>query len=125
MSTTFQNLRNKTVQSFHSGTDFRAKVNTEVYASNHGRVALIMDRFYLGKVIYIDHGRSLYSYYAHMNHASVVKDQIVKKGELLGYSGKSGRITGPHLHYAFRLYNVTVDPMQFSTLHNKLLSSKK
>ena len=46
---------------------------------------------------------------------------IVKKGQLIAKSGKSGRITGPHLHYAVRLYNTTVDPLQYTTLYNEMV----
>jgi len=114
-------IYNSSVKSYHTGTDFRAKVKTKIYSSNTGKVALVMKRFYLGNVVYIDHGRGAYSYYSHMNNIIVKKGDIIKQGQLLGYSGKTGRITGPHLHYAFRLYNVTVDPIQFSSLHNNIL----
>jgi len=114
-------IYNSSVKSYHTGTDFRAKVKTKIYSSNIGKVALVMKRFYLGNVVYIDHGRGAYSYYSHMNNIIVKKGDMVKQGQLLGYSGKTGRITGPHLHYAFRLYNVTVDPIQFSSLHNNIL----
>ena len=108
-------------KNYHSGTDFRAKMNTPIYASNDGVIALTMNRFYLGNVVYINHGRGAYSYYCHMSKIKVKRNQTIKKGDLIGYSGKTGRVTGPHLHYAFRLYNTTVDPMQFAALHNKIL----
>ena len=112
---------NGKTKSYHTGTDYRAKVGTNIYASNNGIVALTMHRFYLGNVVYIDHGRGAFSYYSHMDSFSVKKGQKVKKGQLLGKSGKTGRITGPHLHYALRLYNTTVDPLQYSKLYNKIL----
>ena len=80
-----------------------------------------MHRFYLGNVVYIDHGRGAFSYYSHMNDFAVKQGQKVKKGQLIGTSGKTGRITGPHLHYALRLYNTTVDPLQYTELYNKIL----
>ncbi|MEA3499124.1 MAG: M23 family metallopeptidase [Campylobacterota bacterium] len=112
---------NGTTKSYHTGTDFRAKVGTDIFATNDGVVALVMDRFYLGKVIYLNHGRGMYSYYSHMSSFDVKKGQIVKKGDILGKSGKTGRVMGPHLHYAVRLYNTTVDPLQFSSLHNEIV----
>lgn len=123
ITSAFGNARiyNGTTKSYHTGTDYRAKVGTDIYASNNGVVALVMDRFYLGKVVYIDHGRGAYSYYSHMSDFLVKKGQVVKKGEVIGKSGKTGRITGPHLHYAFRLYNITVDPLQYAKLYNKII----
>jgi murein DD-endopeptidase MepM/ murein hydrolase activator NlpD len=113
---------NELVKSYHTGVDFRAKVATKIYASNDGVIALVMKRFYLGNVVYINHGRGAYSYYSHMSKIIVKKAQRIKKGDLLGFSGKTGRVTAPHLHYAFRLYNVTVDPLQYMNLHNELIN---
>jgi murein DD-endopeptidase MepM/ murein hydrolase activator NlpD len=124
ITSAFGNARiyNGKTKSYHSGTDFRAKVGTPIKASNNGKVVLVMDRFYLGKVIYIDHGRGAYSYYSHMSKSFVKKGQNIKKGETIGLSGVTGRITGPHLHYALRLYNTTVDPMQYMEIYNKILN---
>jgi murein DD-endopeptidase MepM/ murein hydrolase activator NlpD len=113
---------NGKTKSYHSGVDFRAKVGTKIYASNDGVVALSMDRFYLGKVVYIDHGRGAYSYYCHLSKINVKKNQLIKKGQLIGLSGKSGRVTAPHLHYAMRLYNVTVSPLQYGKLYNNIVA---
>lgn len=114
-------IYNGKVKSYHTGVDFRAKVGTNIYAVNNGTVVLTIDRFYLGKVIYIDHGRGAYSYYSHMDSFDVKKGDKVKKGQLIGKSGITGRITGPHLHYALRLYNTTVDPLQYMEIYNKIL----
>ena len=123
ITSAFGNARvyNGTTKSYHTGTDFRAKIGSDIYASNNGIVALTMDRFYLGKVVYIDHGRGAFSYYSHMNKFLVKKGQKVTKGQIIGKSGKTGRITGPHLHYALRLYNVTVDPLQYMEVYNHVL----
>lgn len=110
---------NGTTKSYHTGTDYRAKTATAVKASNNGKVALVMKRFYLGNVVYIDHGHGAYSYYSHLSSTKVKQGQSIKAGDILGYSGATGRVTAPHLHYAFRLYNVTVDPLQFMKLHNR------
>lgn len=125
ITSNFGNARvyNGTTKSYHTGTDFRAKVGTDIYASNNGIVALTMDRFYLGKVIYIDHGRGAFSYYSHMSSFAVKQGEKVLKGQKIGASGKTGRITGPHLHYAMRLYNTTVDPLQYTELYNEILKS--
>lgn len=114
-------IYNGKTKSYHTGTDYRAKIGTNIYATNNGIVALTMHRFYLGNVVYIDHGRGAFSYYSHMSSFNVKEGQEVKKGEMIGKSGKTGRITGPHLHYALRLYNTTVDPLQYTELYNKIL----
>lgn len=114
-------IYNGKTKSYHTGTDYRAKVGTNISATNNGIVALTMHRFYLGNVVYIDHGRGAFSYYSHMSSFNVKEGQEVKKGEMIGKSGKTGRITGPHLHYALRLYNTTVDPLQYTELYNKIL----
>jgi len=112
-------IYNGIAKSYHTGVDFRAKTPQEIYATNNGIVALSMKRFYLGNVIYINHGRGLYSYYSHLSKFLVKDGDYVKKGQIIALSGKTGRITGPHLHYAIRLYNTTVDPLGFHHLYNK------
>lgn len=115
---------NDTLKGYHSGTDFRAKTGTPIYASNDGVVALVKDRFYSGGSVVIDHGQGIYTCYFHMSKFDVKKGQKVKKGTLIGLSGKSGRVTGPHLHFAARVGGVQVDPLQLIELLNKKLFSK-
>jgi len=124
ITSAFGNARiyNGKTRSYHSGTDFRAKVGTPIYSTNDGQVVLVMNRFYLGKVVYINHGRGAYSYYCHLNKFNVKESQTIKKGDIIGYSGVTGRIMGPHLHYAIRLYNTTVDPLQYGKLYNTILN---
>lgn len=124
ITSAFGNARiyNGVTKSYHTGTDFRAKVGDDIKATNHGKVVLVMDRFYLGKVIYIDHGRGAYSYYSHLSKYLVKEGDIVKKGQVIAKSGITGRITGPHLHYALRLYNTTVDPLQYGSLYNDIVN---
>ena len=106
-------IYNNTLKGYHSGTDFRAKTGTKVIASNRGRVVLAKDRFYSGGTVVINHGEGIYSCYFHMSKFFVKKGQIVKKGEAIGLSGQSGRVTGPHLHFGIRISGVQVDPLQF------------
>ena len=110
---------NDTLKGYHSGTDFRAKVGTPIKATNDGVVVLAKDRFYSGGSIIIDHGYGVYSCYYHMSKFDVKKGDKVKKGQIIGLSGVSGRVTGPHLHFSFRVYGVQVDPLQFIELVNK------
>ena len=111
---------NGTLKSYHSGTDFRAKIGTPIYASNSGVVRISQDRFYSGKSIIIDHGHGVYSCYFHLSKMNYKVGDFIKKGEVLGLSGATGRITGPHLHFAFRINGIQVDPLQAIETLNSL-----
>ncbi|MFQ5739826.1 MAG: M23 family metallopeptidase [Acidobacteriota bacterium] len=94
----------------HSGTDFRAVSGTAVRAPNNGRVVLADHLYYSGNTIIIDHGLGLYSYLAHLSSFSVREHDKVQAGEVIGYVGATGRVTGPHLHWTVRLIEARVDP---------------
>jgi len=112
---------NNTLKGYHSGTDFRAKVGTPLTACNDGLVVLAKDRFYSGGSVIIDHGQGIYSCYYHMSKFDVKKGTVVKRGDIVGLSGESGRVTGPHLHFSFRVGGEQVDPLQLIELINKNL----
>jgi len=115
-------LYNGSLKGYHSGTDFRAKVGTPIYAANDGVVALVAKRFYSGGTVLLNHGEGIYTCYFHMSRFDVKEGEVVKRGQLLGLSGKTGRVTGPHLHFSVRIDGVQVDPLQFiSLLNNNLL----
>ena len=114
---------NGELKSYHSGTDFRAADNTPIIASNSGIVKISQNRFYAGNSIVIDHGHGVYSSYFHLNKMHFKVGDFIKKGEVLGLSGSTGRITGPHLHFSFRINGVQVDPLQAIDILNKLKSS--
>ncbi|MFK5938779.1 MAG: M23 family metallopeptidase [Sulfurimonas sp.] len=112
---------NDTLKGYHSGTDFRAKIGTPIIASNDGKVVLATNRFYSGNSIIIDHGEGIYTCYYHLSKFKVKKGDMVKKGEIIGLSGDTGRITGPHLHFSARVGGLQVDPLQLITLLNENL----
>jgi len=112
---------NDTLKGYHSGTDFRAKIGTPIIASNDGKVVLAENRFYSGNSIIIDHGQGIYTCYYHLSAFKVKKGDMVKKAQLIGLSGDTGRITGPHLHFSARVGGVQVDPLQLIALLNKNL----
>lgn len=114
-------IYNGSLNGYHSGTDFRAKVGTPIIAVNDAKVVLVKDRFYSGGTVILDHGEGIYTCYFHMSKFDVKENQLVKKGELLGLSGESGRVTGPHLHFSARIHGVQVDPLQLMTLLNNNL----
>lgn len=109
---------NGSLKGYHSGTDFRAKIPTPVMAANNAKVALVKNRFYSGGTVLLDHGKGVYTCYFHMSQFYVEKGELVKKGQTLGLSGKSGRVTGPHLHFSARINGVQVDPLQLISLMN-------
>ena len=112
---------NGTLKGYHSGTDYRAKVGTPVVSANDGKIVLVQKRFYSGGTVIIDHGEGVYTCYFHMSKFNVKKGEMVKHGDVLGLSGESGRVTGPHLHFSARINGVQVDPLQLIALMNKNL----
>lgn len=115
---------NDTLKGYHSGTDFRAKVGTPLVSSNDGIVVLVKDRFYSGGSVVIDHGYGVYLCYYHMSSFDVEVGQKIKKGQVIGLSGDTGRVTGPHLHFSARVGGVQVDPLQLVNLLNENILRK-
>jgi murein DD-endopeptidase MepM/ murein hydrolase activator NlpD len=111
---------NDLLKSYHSGTDFKASVGTPIQAVASGKVVLAQERFYAGKSIVIDHGYGVYSQYYHLNEFLVQHNEEVKKGQVIAKSGVTGRVTGPHLHFSFRVHGIQVDPLQFIDVMNDL-----
>jgi murein DD-endopeptidase MepM/ murein hydrolase activator NlpD len=94
----------------HTGEDISAPLGAEVIASNNGRVVLVGDFFFNGLSIVIDHGEGLFTMYFHLSEVRVTAGAFVKRGEVIGLVGQSGRATGPHLHWGARLRDARVDP---------------
>ncbi|MFO7287123.1 MAG: M23 family metallopeptidase [Gammaproteobacteria bacterium] len=94
----------------HSGADLRAATGTPVLASNRGRVVLAKELFFSGNAVFIDHGLGVYSAYLHLSEIHVEPGQIVERGQVVGLSGATGRVTGPHLHWGARILDARVDP---------------
>ena len=102
---------NGTVTSRHTGTDFAGATGAPVTATNRGVVRLV-DRFYLGgTVVYLDHGAGMVSAYMHLSRALVAVGDTVRRGQVIGRVGSTGRVTGPHLHWVVRYGRVSVDPL--------------
>lgn len=95
----------------HFGVDVAAPIGTRVRAPADGIVRLTHPgMFFNGKTIVLDHGHGLNSVFIHLNGIVVGDGDRVRKGALLGQIGKTGRATGPHLHWAVRLGKVNIDP---------------
>jgi murein DD-endopeptidase MepM/ murein hydrolase activator NlpD len=95
----------------HRGVDFQAAEGTPVLAPNAGVVVLAGDLYFTGNTVVVDHGGGLLSLMAHLSRIDVEEGRYVSAGELLGQSGSTGRVTGPHLHWAMRLGGANIDPL--------------
>ena len=100
----------------HLGVDFRGAVGEAVRAANRGVVALVGDFFLAGNVVYIDHGGGVVTAYFHLSETLVSPGDTVTRGQVIGRVGSSGRVTGPHLHWAARYGEVTVNPLDLVAL---------
>lgn len=106
-----QRILNGKPRSPHRGVDVAAPTGTPVIAPSGGVVRLVHDdMFYTGKTVMIDHGHGVTSVYVHMDSIAVSDAQTVSTGDLLGTVGKTGRATGPHLHWGISWYDVHIDP---------------
>lgn len=95
----------------HAGVDLAAPEGTPIRAPLAGKVVLAEEMFLNGKTVVLAHGRGLISVYSHMQAMNVKEGQKVRTGEVIGFIGKSGRATGPHLHWGVRLGQARVDPL--------------
>jgi murein DD-endopeptidase MepM/ murein hydrolase activator NlpD len=102
---------NGEMKSFHTGLDLRAKVGTPIRAAAGGVVVLAHSLFFTGNTVLIDHGYGVLTLYAHMSRIRVKKGQLVKPGQFLGLSGKTGRVSGPHLHWQAIIHKTKVNPL--------------
>ena len=94
----------------HGGTDYAAATGTPVMAANAGRVALVAEYFFPGRLVIVDHGLGLYTLYFHLDAAAVAEGDLVERGQVLGTVGATGRVTGPHLHFGVQVGAARVDP---------------
>ena len=101
---------NGKLASVHKGMDFRAAMGTPVRAGNSGVVVLARPLYYEGGCVVIDHGLGLFTISMHLSRIDVHEGQHVSQGERVGLSGATGRVTGPHLHWAVRWQDAYLDP---------------
>jgi len=103
------------IRKMHEGMDFTAKRGTPIYASGDGVISRARRSSTYGNVIYIDHGYGYETRYAHMQKfaAKIKKGKKIKRGDLIGYVGNTGRSVGPHLHYEIHYKGRHVNPINF------------
>jgi murein DD-endopeptidase MepM/ murein hydrolase activator NlpD len=107
---------NGEVTSRHLGTDFAGTVGAPVRAPARAVVALVADFYLAGHAVYLDHGGGLLTGYFHLSRIDVAPGDTVAAGQRIGAVGRSGRVTGPHLHWIARYGDLTVDPMSLLRL---------
>ncbi len=100
----------------HLGLDFRVPSGTPVEAMNDGTVLLARPLYFEGNFVVIDHGQGLLTLYLHLSEFKVKEGDQVKRGQVVGLSGGTGRATGPHLHVAVRWQGTYLDPARLLSL---------
>lgn len=98
---------------FHRGLDIAARIGTPIVAAGDGTVILAGQDGAYGISVEVNHGSGVVTKYAHMQRTAVSDGEWVRRGQILGYVGMTGRTTGPHLHYEVRLNGAPVNPMRY------------
>jgi murein DD-endopeptidase MepM/ murein hydrolase activator NlpD len=98
---------------FHTGVDIDAPIGTPVRAAADGDVTEAAMNAGYGREVILDHGHDVLTVYGHLSAFAVFPGQHVIRGQVIGYVGRSGRATGPHLHYEVRVHNVPVNPHKY------------
>lgn len=101
------------IRKFHKGMDFTAPTGTPIYASGNGKVIRSSRSATYGRVVYIEHGYGYTTIYAHMSKIKAKRGQNVKRGDLIGYVGNTGRSVSAHLHYEVRKNGKALNPINF------------
>ena len=123
-------------RTMHSGMDFSAKTGTPIYATGDGKISRADNRAVgFGNHVRIDHGFGYTSIYAHMSKIAVRRGNKVKRGDLIGYVGNTGRSVAPHLHYEIvkdgrkinpiNFYSGSLSPIEFEELVNQALQENQ
>ncbi len=98
---------------FHSGIDISVAYGTPVHAAADGIVSFAEFMSGYGKMITVDHGHGVATRYGHLSGFAITPGQHVRRGQIIGYVGTTGRVTSPHLHYEVRIQSVPVNPHKY------------
>ncbi|MDP8978228.1 MAG: M23 family metallopeptidase, partial [Actinomycetota bacterium] len=101
------------VNTMHAGIDLGVSIGAPVYAARSGTVYSAGWRGGYGQAVVVDHGDGLTTLSAHLSQIAVSSGQYVSQGEVIGYAGSTGFVTGPHLHFEVHRYGRPVDPMAY------------
>lgn len=111
-----ERIFNGKTSSPHLGLDFRVPSGTPVHAMNDGTVLLARPLYFEGNFVVLDHGQGFLTLYLHLSEFKVKEGERVKRGQVIGLSGGTGRATGPHLHVAVRWQGMYLDPARLMWL---------
>jgi murein DD-endopeptidase MepM/ murein hydrolase activator NlpD len=111
-----ERIFNGKTSSPHQGLDFRVPSGTPIAAMNDGTVLLARPLYFEGNFVVLNHGQGLLTLYLHLSEFKVKEGDQVKRGQIIGLSGGTGRATGPHLHVAVRWQGTYLDPAQLIRL---------
>jgi len=103
----------------HSGMDFPVPAGTPVHAAQRGRVVLAEELFFSGNTVVIDHGLGTYTFYGHLSSIRAKAGDPIEAGAVLGETGATGRVTGPHLHWGLTVNRARVNPLEIVALLGK------
>ena len=107
-------------KSDHKGTDFAGPKNEKILSPSLGVVKIAGNYGAYGKAIIINHGYGIETLFGHLKEIKVKKGQLVKRGEIIGIQGNTGRSTGEHLHYEVRYKSKPLNPIGFIRAGNKI-----
>ena len=103
---------------FHTGVDFNANMNTPIFSSGSGVVIFTGWKSGYGKTIMLKHPFDNISLYAHLNKILVDSGQFISKGDTIALSGRTGKVSGPHLHYELRIKDKSINPFEYLKISN-------
>jgi hypothetical protein len=109
-------IMNNVKTSVHTGLDIRGRTGEPVRATNSGTVVVAQELFYGGNTLVLDHGQGIYSYYMHLSKFMANVGDVVKKGDVVGEVGMTGRATGPHLHFGVKISETNANPLSVTKL---------
>jgi murein DD-endopeptidase MepM/ murein hydrolase activator NlpD len=110
---------------FHTGIDISVPIGTPVLATAGGQVKFADSYGGYGRLLVLDHGNGLETYYGHLSRFNVVPGQWISRGETIAWSGRTGRATSPHVHYEVRLSGAPINPYPYLRAQNLLTAQQK